>query len=88
MYHLTMDPSAWPDKNPVPAELTTMEQTRLSVPYNVCALLVLQWAALTFPSAHPSMIGPCQKKSKYSATPNLEYLDTSDGQAIHVTADV
>ena len=55
-----MEPSAWPDKIPVPAALTTMEQTKLSVPYRVWALLVLQWATLTFPSAQPNTRPPSE----------------------------
>ena len=56
MYHRTMDPSACPDKKPVPSVFEAKDTAYESVLYKVLALLLFVWAALIFPSARPIVI--------------------------------
>ena len=56
MYHRTMDPSACPDKKPVPSVFEAKATAYESVLYKVLALLLFVWAALIFPSARPIVI--------------------------------
>ena len=53
-----MDPSAWPERNPVPSLFDARDTTYESVLYKVEALLFLMNDALIFPSANPTTNGP------------------------------
>ena len=56
MYQRTMDPSACPDRKPVPSVFEAKATAYESVLYSVLALLLFVWAALIFPSARPTVI--------------------------------